>query len=181
MSNQPETASFGPCLVITVAGSNASHALALTPNSRTMVCALVPAYGPMLPAMSTNELNSSGCLTVRSTAQVPPMEQPTTPQGAAWGLTPKFETIYGTTSLVRWSAAFPRLPLTHSVSLLNAPPESTKTNTGALPSCAAASSSIVFTALPARAQSAGVLNSPPIIITVGSCGGGVLTNHAGGR
>ena len=75
----------------------------------------------------------------------------------------------------------PRLPLTHSVSLLNAPPESTKTNTGALPPCRAAKSSIVFAALPARSQSAGVLNSPPIIITVGSGGGGLLENQAGGR
>ena len=39
----------------------------------------------------------------------------------------------------------------------------------------------VVTALPARSQSAGVLNSPPIIITVGSRGGGSLANHAGGR
>jgi hypothetical protein len=87
----------------------------------------------------------------------------------------------GTTSLVRWSAALPRGPLTHSVSLLNAPPESTKTNTGALPPCAAAKSSMVFTALPPRIQSAGVLNSPPIIITVGSRGGGSVAYQAGGR
>src|ERR1700758_1114730 len=142
---------------------------------------LVPALGPMSPAMSTNELNSSGCITVRSTAQVPPIDQPTTPQRDGSELTPKLETMYGTTSLVKWSAAFPRFPLTHSVSLLNAPPESTKTNTGAFPLCAAARSSIVFTALPARAQSAGGVDFPPIIITVGSCGGGVLANHAGGR
>ncbi|COX96291.1 Uncharacterised protein [Mycobacterium tuberculosis] len=44
------------------------------------------------------------------------------------------------------------------MSLLNAPPESTNTTTGALPLWAAAKSSSVFTALPARAQSAGVLN-----------------------
>ena len=73
------------------------------------------------------------------------------------------------------------MPLTHSVSLLNAPPESTNTSTGALPPWAAAKSSIVLTALPARSQSAGVLNSPPIIITVGSLGGGLVANQAGGR
>ncbi|CPR07756.1 hypothetical protein BN971_01093 [Mycobacterium bohemicum DSM 44277] len=75
------------------------------------------------------------------------------------------------------------------MSLLNAPPESTNTSTGALPACAAAKSSIVLTALPARVQSAGVLNCPPIIITVGSFGGGLSpasgwcpqVNHAGGR
>ena len=36
-------------------------------------------------------------------------------------------------------------------------------------------------ALPARSQSAGVLNSAPIIITTGSRGGGLLANQAGGR
>jgi len=71
--------------------------------------------------------------------------------------------------------------LTHSVSLLNAPPESTNTNTGARPSWIVANSSIVLIALPARVQSAGVLNCPPIIITVGSGGGGLLANHSGGR
>src|SRR6476469_10937753 len=131
--------------------------------------------------MSSNALNMSGCITARSTAQVPPIDQPTMPHFERLGLTPNFETIYGTTSFVRWSAALPRLPLTHSVSLLNAPPESTKTNTGALPPCAAAKSSIVLTALPARIQSAGVLNSPPTIITVGSGGGGSVAYHAGGR
>lgn len=75
----------------------------------------------------------------------------------------------------------PRTPLTHSVSLLNAPPESTNTSTGALPSWAAAKSSMVLMASPARVQSAGVLNCPPIIITVGSGGGGLLANHSGGR
>src|ERR1700761_7826830 len=146
-----------------------------------MVCALVPAFGLMSPAISTNALNNSGCITVRSNAQVPPIDQPTEPHCEAFGLTPKVEIMYGTTSLVRWSAAFPRLLLTHSVSLLNAPPESTNTRTGALPPCAAAKLSIVPIALPARVQSAGVLNCPPIIITVGSCGGGLLANHSGGR
>src|SRR6201996_8873243 len=146
-----------------------------------MVCALVPAFGLMSPAISTNALNNSGCITVRSNAQVPPIDQPTEPHCEAFGLTPKVEIMYGTTSLVKWSAAFPRAPLTHSVSLLNAPPESTNTNTGALPPCAAAKSSIVFAALPARSQSAGVLNSPPIIITVGSGGGGSVAYQAGGR
>src|SRR6201746_1273917 len=87
----------------------------------------------------------------------------------------------GTTSLVRWSAEFPLAPLTHSVSVLKAPPESTKTSTGAFPWCAAANSSLVLIPLPARSQSAGVLNSPPIIISVGSAGGGFEANQAGGR
>ena len=43
----------------------------------------------MSPAMSTNALNKSGCITVRSTAQVPPIDQPTTPQLARSALTPK--------------------------------------------------------------------------------------------
>ncbi|MCW2654394.1 MAG: hypothetical protein QOE41_534 [Mycobacterium sp.] len=38
-----------------------------------------------------------------------------------------------------------------------------------------------LTAFPARSQSAGVLNSPPIIITTGSFGGGSLAYHAAGR
>src|ERR1700754_5033304 len=118
---------------MTVVGSNAAHALALPPNNRAMVWSLVPELGPMSPAMSSNALNMSGCITARSTAQVPPIDQPTTPQLEPAGLTPNFETMYGTTSLVRWSAELPRLPLTHSVSLLNAPPGSTNTNTGALP------------------------------------------------
>jgi hypothetical protein len=75
----------------------------------------------------------------------------------------------------------PRLPSTHSVSLLKAPPASANTMTGALPWCAAAKASAVATALPARIQSAGVLNSPPIIITTGSRGGGLVAYHAGGR
>ena len=41
--------------------------------------------------MSSNALNMSGCMTVRSTAQVPPIDQPTMPQLARFGLTPKFE------------------------------------------------------------------------------------------
>src|SRR5277367_2173741 len=146
-----------------------------------MVCALFPAFGKKSPDTSTNALNISGCMTVRSTAQVPPMDQPATPQLDRSGLTPKCEIMYGTTSLVRWSAALPRAPLTHSVSLLNAPAESTNTNTGALPWCVAANPSMVRTALPARVQSAGVLNCPPIIMMVGSRGGGLLANHSGGR
>src|ERR1700722_12106525 len=59
----------------------------------------------------------------------------------------------------------------------NAPPESTNTSTGALPPCVAAKASSVLTALPARSQSVGVLNSAAIIITAGSRGGGLLTNH----
>ncbi|SHV87592.1 Uncharacterised protein [Mycobacteroides abscessus subsp. abscessus] len=98
-----------------------------------MVCSLVPALGPMSPAMSTNVPNCSGCITARSTAQVPPMDQPTTPQFAGLALTPNVDSRYGGMSLVRWSATLPRGPLTHSVSLLNEPPASTKTNTGALP------------------------------------------------
>ncbi len=66
----------------------------------------------------------------------------------------------------------PRPPLTHSVSLSNAPPGSANTSTGELPLWAAANASTVSTALPARTQSAGVLTMPPIISTVGSCGGG---------
>src|SRR5690349_4619739 len=116
-SNHPETPVYSPYLAMTVEGSNAAQAAALPPNSRAMVWALVPASGPMLPEMSTNELNNSGCMTVRSKAHMPPIDQPTMPQFAASRLTPKFETMNGTTSLVRWSAALPRLPLTHSVSL----------------------------------------------------------------
>src|SRR6476620_7632142 len=118
MANQPATPVYGPWRVMTVVGSNAAHASALPPNSLAMVCALVPELGPRSPAMSSNALNTSGCITVRSTAQVPPIDQPTTPQLARWGLTPKFEIIKGTTSLVRGSAALPRVPFTHSVSLL---------------------------------------------------------------
>src|SRR5882672_10495430 len=143
-----------------------------------MVCSFVPALGPMSPATSTKVLNSSGCMTVRSTAHVPPIDQPRTPQLAVW--TPKVLLIYGGTSLVRWSATLPRRPLTHSVSLLNEPPTSTNTNTGALPPCAAAKLSMVDMAFPVRGQSDGVLNSPAIIITTGSLGAFGM-NHAGGR
>jgi hypothetical protein len=40
---------------------------------------------------------------------------------------------------------------------------------------------MVLTALPVRTQSAGVLNSPPIIMIVGSGGGGSVAYQAGGR
>src|ERR1700722_5748781 len=143
-----------------------------------MVCSFVPALGPMSPPLSTKGLNNSGCITGRSTAQVPPIDQPTTPQLAL--LTPKVLVTYGGTSLIRWSATLPRGPLTHSVSLLNDPPTSTKTNTGALPPCAAAKLSMVPIAFPVRGQSDGVLNSPAIITTTGSLGA-FATNHAGGR
>src|ERR1700712_4109990 len=129
--------------------------------------------------MSTKLLNSSGCITVRSTAHVPPIDQPTTPQSALAELVPKVALTYGTTSFVRWSATLPRAPLTHSVSLLNDPPESTKTSTGALPSCDRAKESTIAAALPVRSQSAGVLNSPPIIITTGSLAAGLEANHRG--
>src|ERR1700739_2302659 len=166
---------------MTVVGSNAAHAFGSPWNNRAIVCSLVPATGPRSPAMSTKELNSSGGITVRSTAQVPPVDHPTMPQLALAELAPNCEIMKGTTSLVRWSAALPRLPLTHSVSLLNEPPESTNTNSGALPPCAFWKSSMVFAALPVRSQSAGVLNSPAIIITTGNFGGGSLLNQAGGR
>src|SRR5262245_52670416 len=143
-----------------------------------MVWSLVPALGPVSPAMSTKVLNNSGCITVRSTAQVPPIDQPTTPQLAFW--TPKVDTTNGGTSLVRWSATLPRGPLTHSVSLLNDPPTSTNTNTGVLPPCAAAKLSMVLIAFPVRGQSDGVLNSPAIIMTTGSLGA-FAANHTGGR
>src|ERR1700730_14705313 len=116
---------------MTVVGSNAAHAFASPRNNRAIVWSLVPAIGPRSPATSTNELNSSGCITVRSTAQLPPLDHPPMPQLALLELTPNCEIINGTTSLVKWSAALPRLPLTHSVSLLNEPPESTNTSTGA--------------------------------------------------
>src|ERR1700739_457663 len=146
-----------------------------------MVCDLVPMLGPASPAMSTKALKVSGCITVRSTAQVPPIEKPTMPQLAGSALTRKLEIMYGTTSLDRWSAALPRGPLTHSVSLLNAPVASTNTISGAYPRCAEANSSRVCIACPARSQSPGVLKSAPIIITVGNRGGGLLVNQAGGR
>ncbi|SKV63446.1 Uncharacterised protein [Mycobacteroides abscessus subsp. abscessus] len=50
-----------------------------------MVCCLVPAVGPWSPAISTKVENRSGCITVRSTAQVPPIDQPTTAQLAGSG------------------------------------------------------------------------------------------------
>src|ERR1700722_21007083 len=40
---------------------------------------------------------------------------------------------------------------------------------------------MVVNAPPGRSQAAGVLNAELIIITVGSRGGGLLLNHAGGR
>ena len=40
---------------------------------------------------------------------------------------------------------------------------------------------MVSKAPPARSQSAGVLKAELIIMTVGSRGGGLLSNHAGGR
>ena len=81
---------------------------------------------------------------------------------------------------MRWSATLPRGPSTHSVSLLNDPPTSTNTNTGALPPCSDAKRSMGGIALPVRGQSDGVLNSPAIIITTGSVGA-FGANHAGGR
>lgn len=90
-ANHPDTPVYRPRLVITVAGSNAAQASVLPPNSHAMVCARVPVFGPRSPAMSTNALNRSGCIAVRSTAQVPPIDQPATPQCDGSGLTPKFE------------------------------------------------------------------------------------------
>ena len=130
--------------------------------------------------MSTNELNNSGCIAVRSTAQVPPIENPTIPQCSLLA-DPELcrHERHDVSSEVVGGVA--RGPLTHSVSLSNEPPVSTKTNTGALPPCVAAKRSIVLTASPCRIQSAGVLNWPPIIITVGSVGGGLVEYHVGGR
>ncbi len=58
-----------------------------------MVCSLVPVLGVRSPSMSTNALNSAGCMTVRSTEQVPPMDQPTMPHRDGSLLTPKVEII----------------------------------------------------------------------------------------
>ena len=85
MSNQPATPVYGPCRVMTVVGSNAAYAAALPPNRRSMVWALFPELGARSPAMSSNALNISGCITVRSTAHVPPIDHPTTPQLARFG------------------------------------------------------------------------------------------------
>src|SRR3954451_5774158 len=101
MANHPETPLYGPCLAITVDGSNWAHTASLPPYSRATVWSLVPALGPVSPAMSTKLLNSSGCITVRSPAHVPPIDQPTMPQSAAAELLPKCAFTYGTTSLVR--------------------------------------------------------------------------------
>ena len=78
---------------ITVLGSNAAQASAFPPNNRAMVCVLLPAFGKKSPATSRNALNFSGCITVRSTAQVPPIDHPATPQLDRSRLTPKFENI----------------------------------------------------------------------------------------
>jgi hypothetical protein len=53
---------------------------------------LVPALGPSWRSMSTNELNSAGCITARFSAQVPPEEKPATPQLAGAELAPNLET-----------------------------------------------------------------------------------------
>ena len=54
---------------------------------------MVPAFGPMSPPMSTNVLNISGCITVKSTAHVPPIDHPAIPQFALRLLTPTVETM----------------------------------------------------------------------------------------
>src|SRR5271165_1381279 len=101
IANHPAAPVYGPCFSMTVVGSKASYAATLPWNSRWMVCSLVPATGARSPATSTKALNRSGCITVKSTAQVPPIDQPTTPQLAAPELVPNVELTYGTTSLVR--------------------------------------------------------------------------------
>jgi len=73
----------------------------LPPNNRAIVCSLVPTLGLRSPAMSTNALNMSGCMTVKLTAQVPPIDHPATPQLVRSALTPKFEITNGTTSFVK--------------------------------------------------------------------------------
>lgn len=87
--------------MMTVVGSKAAHAAALLPNRRLMLCFLFPAFGLRSPAISSNALNMSGCMTVKSTAQVPPIDHPAMPQLAGLVLTPKWEIMYGTMSLVR--------------------------------------------------------------------------------
>ena len=49
---------------------------------------MLPELGARSPAMSSNVLNMSGCMVARSTAQVPPIDQPTRPQFARLVLTP---------------------------------------------------------------------------------------------
>src|ERR1700754_3913137 len=166
---------------MTVRGSNAAQAAASPPYRRLIVCCLVPELGPRSPPMSSKVENMSGCITVRSMAHVPPMDQPTTPQFAGSDDAPNREITNGRTSFVRWSAAFPRGPFTHSVSLLKLPLESTKMNSGAAPPCFLAYSSITPIALPVRIQLVGLLNSPAIIITAGSRGGASPVNQIGGR
>src|SRR5882762_1048989 len=101
MANHPATPVYGPWWVMTVVGSKAAYAAALPPNRRAMVWALFPELGVKSPAMSSNVLNISGCITARSTAHVPPIDHPTAPHLAPFGETPYCETINGTTSLVR--------------------------------------------------------------------------------
>src|ERR1700757_5017703 len=92
---------------MTVVGSNEFHAAASPPKSQSMVCALEPVLGLRSPPMSTKALNRSGRITVRSSAHVPPAENPTTPHLDGSELTPKVEIMNGTTSLVRWSGNTP--------------------------------------------------------------------------
>ncbi|SHV34682.1 Uncharacterised protein [Mycobacteroides abscessus subsp. abscessus] len=107
ISNSPEIPWYLPYCRITVLGSNSAHLAASPPYSLAMVWSLLPMFGLRSPAMSTNALNRLGCRVVNCTAQVPPMDQPTMPQFSGFGLTPKFEIRYGTTSLVRWTDELP--------------------------------------------------------------------------
>ena len=74
------------------------------------------AFGPVTVDVDEGA-EQIGYFTVRFSAQVPPEDQPTTPQFAGSSLTREVVDREGTTSSVRWSAALPRTPLTHSVSL----------------------------------------------------------------
>ena len=136
----------------------------------------------MSPAMSSNALNMSGCITARSTAHVPPIDQPTMPQFARCG-----------------AHAVVRDHVRHNIfgEVVGGVAAAAVDAFGVVVECAAGvdedqhrriaadgrrrSRRRVLTALPVRSQSAGVLNSPPIIITVGSGGGGSVAYQAGGR
>ena len=131
--------------------------------------------------MSSNALNMSGCITARSTAQVPPIDQPDDAPVGAVGAHAEVRNhirhnIFG--EVVGGVAAAAVDAFGVVVERAAGVDEDQHRRVAAVRGREVVDR---LDRVAARSQSAGVLNSPPIIITVGSGGGGLVAYQAGGR
>ena len=134
-------------------------------------------FGPMLgvqsPSMSTNELNRLGCMTVRYNAHVPPIEEPDDAPMGGVGADPNGETMNGTTSFGQMIGGVATFSVDAFGVIVERPARVDEHHDRGVAAVRGSEGvdSAHRTCRRAPSQRAWLI-TPPIIITVGSCGGG---------